>query len=203
LRAVGDIGTHWLDTVGFILCSPVTEVLADLSTFHTTRRRPKGEIKTFADSTNAETVGYTVNTEDFANALLVFGNGARGNLGVSQVASGRKNCIRIEIYGSKQSAWWCSENPDMLHLGRRDQANAVAFRAGAEFGDTGGYADYPAGHVEGFPDTFKMLYRSVYNAVIGDGKGDGLFATAEDGLTEARLCEAILQSHRERRWIKL
>ena len=202
LRAVGDIGTHWLDTVGFILGSPVVELLADLSTYHRTRKRPVGEVQTFSSTAAAQTVDCPVDTEDFASVLLTFGNGARGNLAVSQVAAGRKNCLRIEIYGTKQSVWWDSENPDLLHYGRRDAGNAAVLRASAEFTDASGYTDYPAGHAEGFPDGFKMLYRSIYTA-IASGESDGLFADAAAGHEELRLCEAILQSHRERRWITL
>jgi hypothetical protein len=58
--------------------------------------------------------------------LLQFSTGARGNLAVSQVAAGRKNCLRLELYGSKKSAWWCSENPELLHYGHRDTANETA-----------------------------------------------------------------------------
>ena len=202
LRAVGDIGTHWLDTVSFILGSPVTELLADLSTFHRTRQRPVGEVQTFSNEAVAHTEDCPVDTEDFASVLLGFDNGARGNLAVSQVAAGRKNCIRIEIYGAKQSVWWDSENPDLLHYGRRDDANAAVLRASAGFTDASGYTDYPAGHAEGFPDGFKMLYRSIYTA-IATGTSDGLFADAVAGHEELRLCEAVIQSHRERRWINL
>ncbi len=202
LRAVGDIGTHWLDTVSFILGSPVTELLADLSTFHRTRQRPVGEVQTFSNEAVTHTEDCPVDTEDFASVLLGFDNGARGNLAVSQVAAGRKNCIRIEIYGAKQSVWWDSENPDLLHYGRRDDANAAALRASAGFTDASGYTDYPAGHAEGFPDGFKMLYRSIYTA-IATGTSDGLFADAVAGHEELRLCEAVVQSHRERRWINL
>ncbi len=203
LRAVADIGTHWLDTASFVLGSPVTRLLADLSTFHTERQRPIGEVKTFARAGARQKSGrYQVTTEDFASVLLAFGNGARGNLGVSQVAAGRKNCLRIEIYGAKQSAWWCSENPDVLHFGRRDQANAMAFRACAEFSDATGFTDYPGGHVEGFPDTFKMLYRAIYTDIArGKPGARSLYATAADGHAEVRLCEAILKSHRARKWV--
>jgi predicted dehydrogenase len=205
LRAVADIGTHWLDAVGFILGSPVNSVLADLATFHRHRHRPLGELKTFAKSSAPGRSGaYEVKTEDFANILLGFANGARGNLAVSQVAAGRKNSLRVEIYGAKQSAWWDSEDPDRLHFGRRDMANATAFRACAEFDAAAGFTDYPGGHVEGFPDTFKMLYRAVYADIArGRPSENPLYATAADGHQEAKLCEAILRSHRARRWIRL
>ncbi len=203
LRAVADIGTHWMDTASFILGAPIKRVFADLGTFHRTRRRPLGEVQTFTKvSAGQKYEAYAVKTEDFANVLLEFGNGARGNLGVSQVAAGRKNCIRIEIYGSKQSVWWCSEDPERLHFGQREGANQTAIRATPAFGDgAAGFTDYPPGHVEGFPDTFKMLFRSIYGCIAASDRGECLHATAEDGHREVAVCEAILVSHRSKRWV--
>jgi predicted dehydrogenase len=204
LRAVADIGTHWMDAVSFILGARITSVFADLGTWHKTRQRPVGEVQTFGGA--AEAAGYApypVKTEDFASVLLQFSTGTRGNLAVSQVAAGRKNCIRIEIYGSKKSAWWCSENPELLHYGHRDTANQAAVRGTPAFGpDAAPYIDYPAGHVEGFPDTFKMVFRSVYGAIAGTGD-ERLFATAEDGHQEAAVCEAILSSHETKAWVEV
>jgi predicted dehydrogenase len=204
LRAVADIGTHWMDTVSFILGAKIRAVFADLQTWHKQRKRPLGEVQTFAKAgAKVRYATYAVKTEDCANVLLQFSNGARGNLGVSQVAAGRKNCIRLEIYGSKKSAWWCSEAPEMLRFGNRDEANAIAVRATPAFGDgAAGFMDYPPGHVEGFPDTFKMLFRAIYGAIAAGGKGGGLFATAEDGHREVAVCEAIMRSHQTRRWVK-
>jgi predicted dehydrogenase len=205
LRAVADIGTHWMDTVSFILGAKIESVFADLATFHRTRKRPLSEVQTFAGSSSkVEYASYQVATEDFASVLLQFDNNARGNLAVSQVAAGRKNCIRMEIYGSKKSAWWYSEDPENLHLGNRDGANEVAVRATPAFGDgAAGFMDYPPGHVEGFPDTFKMVFRSIYSVIATGGKGEKLFATAEDGHAEVAVCEAILRSHQAKKWVKV
>ena len=128
----------------------------------------------------------------------------RGNLAVSQVAAGRKNCIRVEIYGSKKSAWWCSEDPEMLHFGNRDGANETAVRATPAFGDgAAGFVDYPPGHVEGFPDTFKMNFRAIYGAIAGGPAARPLYATAEDGHQEVAVCEAIVHSHKAQSWAKV
>jgi predicted dehydrogenase len=204
LRAVADIGTHWMDTVSFILGSEIKSVFADLATWHKTRKRPLGEVQTFSKADTAmKYATYPVKTEDFASVLLQFANSARGNFGVSQVAAGRKNCIRIEIYGSKKSAWWCSEVPEMLRFGNRDGANETAVRATPAFGDgAAGFMDYPPGHVEGFPDTFKMLFRNIYAAIAG-GKGEHFFATAADGHQEVAVCEAIMKSNKTQKWTKV
>lgn len=205
LRAVADIGTHWIDTVCAILGAKVTSVFADLSTWHKTRRRPLGEVQTFAKADrNVRYASYAVGTEDFAHVLLEFSNGARGNLGVSQVAAGRKNCLRLEIYGSRKSAWWCSEDPEILTFGHRDAANEIVFRGTPAFGDgAADYIDYPPGHVEGFPDTFKMLFRNVYSVIARGGAGERLFADAADGHQEVAVCEAIWKSHQGRRWTRV
>jgi len=63
--------------------------------------------------------------------------------------------------------------------------------------------DYPPGHVEGFPDTFKMLFRAVYGHIAGGAQGAGLFATAEDGHAEVAVCEAVLASHKSRTWARV
>jgi predicted dehydrogenase len=205
LRAVADIGTHWMDTASFILGSKIKSVFADLATWHKQRRRPLGEVQTFANASDKmKYASYQVQTDDFASVLLRFANGARANLAVSQVAAGRKNCIRIEIYGSAKSAWWCSETPEMLHLGNRDGANETAVRATPAFGDgAAGFMDYPPGHVEGFPDTFKMNFRAIYAAIAGAESAPPFFATAQDGHQEVAVCEAILKSNKSQKWINV
>jgi predicted dehydrogenase len=201
LRAVGDIGTHWLDTAGFILGTRAESLFAQLSTFHKTRQRPVGEVQTFTNAAPAQTVPYAVHTEDFANILLRWGNGAHGNVAVSQVAAGRKNALRIELYGAERSAWWDSENPNVIRYGSRDGDNTESHRAGGAFTDAAGFTDYPPGHAEGFPDTFKMLYRAVYADIAAGARSTApLYATAEDGHHEVALCEAILESHRAQQW---
>ena len=142
-----------MDTASFVLGAKIGAVFANLATFHKTRKRPLGEVQTFSKADAAmKYATYKVKTEDFASVLLRFTNGAHGNLAVSQVAAGRKNCLRIEIYGSKKSAWWCSEEPEVLRFGNRDTANQAALRATPGFGDgAAGFMDYPPGHVEGFP----------------------------------------------------
>ena len=91
-----------------------------------------------------------------------------------------------------------------MHFGNRDGANETAVRATPAFGDgAAGFVDYPPGHVEGFPDTFKMNFRAIYSAIAGTGAGGGLYATAADGHQEVAVCEAIIRSHRQRAWVEV
>jgi len=202
LRSVGDVGTHWMDLASFILGDRIDSVLATLGTFHTTRRRPRGEVQSFArdlDTSNYES--YPVDTDDFSSIVMRFGKGVLGNLSTSQVAAGRKNCIRMEIYGSKKSVWWCSEHSNYIHVGSRDEPNQVIMRnSGFEDESVRPYMDMPGGHNEGFPDTLKMMFRNFYAKVRGEDV-DRFFADALDGHHEILVCEAIEKSAREGAWV--
>jgi predicted dehydrogenase len=62
------------------------------------------------------------------------------------------------------------------------------------------YTAYPGGHAEGFPDTFKQLFRAVYGAVAAGGPLPVEVATFAEGHREVLLCEAVSRSMREGRW---
>ena len=67
-----------------------------------------------------------------------------------------------------------------------------------------GAATLPGGHVEGFADTFAALFRQVYRDVAAGGRQpDSTWATFEDGHAEMLLCDAVLQSARDGRWVRL
>ena len=57
LRAVGDIGSHWLDLTTFLTGLRVPSVMADLTTFIPVRHQPTGPVETFSTERAAETVG--------------------------------------------------------------------------------------------------------------------------------------------------
>jgi predicted dehydrogenase len=61
-------------------------------------------------------------------------------------------------------------------------------------------AGLPAGHNEGFADTFKALHRSVYRAVAGDGPAEPDYPTFADGHESMLVCEAVARSARQGAW---
>jgi len=207
LRAVGDVGTHWLDLVGFVSGLEVEAVMADLKTVHTTRLKPPaGSVETFKGKDGGQPVErepVPIDTEDFGAILLRYKSGARGVLTVSQVTAGRKNCLRYEIAGSSKALYFNSETPNSLWIGERGEANRDLMRDPALLDpDAARFASYPGGHNEGFPDTFKQLYRAVYTDVLNGRRSETPFyATFEDGHKEVLLCEAIARSHKEQQWV--
>ncbi len=207
LRAVADIGTHWLDLTQMITGLKVTELCADLNIVHKTRKRPTGEVETFSGKVEKQEnlQEIDIDTEDQAAILLRFENGARGTLWVSQTTAGRKNCLRYEIAGSKQALAWDSERPCELWLGSRENPNGVLMKDPSLLSPAAADVNaYPGGHNEGYPDTFKMHFKTVYSYIeAGDFSKPAPFPTFEDGHNELELCEAILKSSKKGSWVKL
>jgi predicted dehydrogenase len=137
--------------------------------------------------------------------LLRFEGGGRGSMVVSQVSAGRKNSLRFEVDGSLGALAWDSERPEELWLGNRGRPNDVLLRGAALLEpEAARRTRLPAGHAEGFADTFLELYRAVYTAVAEGGMPDEPdFPTFADGHRENVLADAVLRSALERQWVEV
>ena len=202
LRAVGDIGSHWLDLLTFITGQRITSVMADLATFIQTRRQPAGPVETFSAERSADTVEREISTEDTATILLRFDGGARGSVAISQLSPGRKNSLQYEVDGSSAAAFWDSEQPDQMWIGHRDRPNEILIRNPALMGPAAqAAAALPAGHVEGFADTFRALFRAIYADVGAGGPSERPgYPTFADGHDEMLVNDAVAASARDGRW---
>lgn len=203
LRAVADIGSHWLDLAAFITGRRVVEVLADLHTFLPVRRRPSRSVETFAAaSADEELVEEAISSDDAASMLLRFEDGTRGALTVSQVSAGRKNAVTLEVDGASSAVSWFSEDPDRMWIGHRGRPNEVLQRDATLMGaEAAALARYPGGHVEGYPDTFRGLFEAVYADVRrGAPAAAPAYPTFADGHDVVAVTEAVARSAEEGRW---
>ena len=207
MRAVADIGSHWLDLTGFITGLSIESVFGDFGTFLHTRHKPTRPVETFGSKmqTDMEYVEQPISTEDCASVLIRYAGGARGVMTVSQVSAGRKNRLFYEIDGSRSSIAWDGERPNELWIGHRDRPNELLLKDPALLDpEARQYASYPGGHAEGFPDTFKQLYKAVYGYLdAGDMAAAPDFPAFEDGHRALLMGEAILRSAREGRWVEV
>jgi predicted dehydrogenase len=205
LRAVGDIGSHWMDLAQFVTGSRIVEVFADLATTIPVRRRPVGEVETFSSAADVERVDAPMSTEDIAHILVRFEGGARGSCVLSQVSFGRKNAIRIEVDGSLGTLAWDGERHEELWLGSREHGNEVLQRNAPLMHTTAAARTHlPVGHAEGFADTFRELYRAVYADVAQGGpSAEPDYPTFHDGHVENVLGDAVARSNREGAWVSV
>ena len=204
-RALGDIGSHWIDLIQHVTGRHVARVYARLGRLHDERQRPAGDVQTFDRSGAARTEPAAVDTEDFANVLIGMDDGCAGAFTVSQVSPGRRNGIAFEIATRLMSLAWDQEHPNELWIGRRDRANEQLVRDPALLSeDAAALAHYPGGHQEGWPDGLKNLMLDFYASVRAHERGGGRETSVASFADAHRITctvEALLESHRTDAWI--
>ncbi len=204
-RVMADIGSHWCDMIEHLTGLRIQSICADLQTFHPVRKRPKGSVESFAGKLLSpdEYDPIAIDSEDFGSAIFRLGDRARGAFTASQVAAGRKNSFRFEIYGSKAGVAWDGERPDELWIGNRNESNRIMVKDPSLLKPAArSYADYPGGHSEGYDDTFKQVFRRFY-AAIADPSAKPEYPQFSDGLRQMHILEAELESNRRHAWVDI
>jgi predicted dehydrogenase len=203
-RVMADIGSHWCDMAEHITGERITSICADLQIFHPRRKRPKHSVETFTGKMlrPEEYDSVPIDTEDFGSAIFRIGERGRGAFTASQVSAGRKNRLGIEIYGSKGSVAWDQERPDELWIGNRNTSNQTIVKDPALLKPGArAYADYPGGHSEGYPDTFKQVFRRFYQSIEDPDAVE--YPQFADGLRQLIILEGELESSRKRAWVEI
>jgi predicted dehydrogenase len=204
-RVMADIGSHWCDMAEHVTGQRINSLCADLQTFHKTRKRPKVSVETFAGKTlspdDYELV--PIDTEDFGSVIFRMGERARGAFTASQVSAGRKNRLNIEIYGTKSSVVWDQERPDELWIGNRNTNNQMLVKDPSLMKPQAqSFAELPGGHVEGYNDTFKQVFRRFYKSIENPGSAPE-YPQFADGHRQLKILEAEMASHRTRAWVEV
>ncbi len=204
LRCMADIGSHWFDMAEHVSGQKVTSLCADIHTFHKTRKRPKSRVETFAGKMlkpeDYEEIPIT--TDDYGAVVFQMGS-THGAMTASQVSSGRKNRLSIEVFGTKGSAAWDQEKPNELWLGNRNTNNQTIVKDPSLLMPAAqSFADLPGGHGEGYGDTFKQVFRRFY-ASLDKPEAEPEYPTFRDGLRQLHIMEAELASHKNRGWAEV
>jgi predicted dehydrogenase len=155
--ALGDIASHAVDQVQYLLNDTVTEVSGKLHTFVTERPGPEGP--------------EPVTVDDAAWATLTLAGGAVASVDVSRVALGQKNALRVEVYGTDGSITFNLENPNELYfLNGTEPVEVQGFRrilvTEPEHPYISGW--WPQGHVIGWEHSFTHQIRD-FLLNISDG----------------------------------
>jgi predicted dehydrogenase len=204
--AMADIGSHFCDMTEHVTGLRIQEVCAELNTFHKTRKRSTGWAETFSGKLGQGEREYEetrVENEDYGAVLLRLGDRARGSFSAGEVFAGRKNGLSIEIYGTEAAVAWCQERPEELWIGNRDSYNQILLKDPALLDPKArAYADLPAGHAEGYDDTFKNVFRRFYHSVE-DPTVEPEYPQFEDGLRQLMIIQAEIASSKQRAWVKV
>ncbi len=205
LRAMGDIGSHWMDMIQHVTGMKISALCCDMQTFHQIRKKPAGAVETFTGKKAKAPAKYTeipIDTDDFGSVLVKLGDRARGCFAVSQMSAGCKNRFNIEVYGTKSGVQWNQERPDELWIGNRNSPNQVIVKDGSlMLPKAASFADLPGGHSEGYDDAHKQLFRRFY-ARVADRNAEVNYPTFADGTWGMYLLEKALESSKKQKWVK-
>ena len=178
--ALGDIASHAIDQVLFLLGDKVTEVSGRLQTFVHQRPGAQGP--------------EDVTVDDAAWATLALASGAIASVEASRVATGRKNSLQIEIYGDKGALRFDLENLNELAFSDATlPAREQGFRRIVVTEPEHPYLDawWPQGHIIGWEHTFTHQIRDFLLAIDG---GTAPSPSFEDGLQVQRILAAVEES---------
>jgi predicted dehydrogenase len=177
--AVGDIGTHALNLLEYVIGEQVTALCADTATF-------------LPDRTLDEDV----------NALLRLRGGGKGILTVSQIATGEENNLRLRVYASAGALVWEQERPNSMDIYRHGKARETLTRGHVEYLSAAATTAtrVPPGLPEGYLEAFANVYQGIVNAIRCHINGKPLppseydFPTVRDGLRGMQFIEKVVRS---------
>ncbi|WP_138416582.1 Gfo/Idh/MocA family protein [Sinomonas gamaensis] len=179
--ALGDIASHAIDQVQFLLSDTVTEASGRLHTFVGQRPGRDGALE-------------EVTVDDAAWATLALASGAIASVEASRVALGRKNSLRVEVYGTDGALAFDLERLNELEfLDATAPAPEQGFRRIVVTEPEHPYLDawWPQGHIIGWEHTFVHQARDFLLA-IRDGNPPS--PSFEEGLQVQRVLAAIEES---------
>ena len=142
--AVGDIGSHTMHLLEFVTGLKCESVAADLTTFVEGRQ-----------------------LDDDASIMIRMSENVKGNLSISQIATGQENNFTISIYGEKGALHWAQENPNYARFSRVGKADQIITRGGA-IQNENSYAPIriPPGHPEGYLEGFAQIYSDAADIIL-------------------------------------
>lgn len=199
-RAMADIGSHWCDLMEFVTGHRITSLVADTTVAVPQRHLTDGE--SFSTGSADQESEVQVETEDIASLMFKTDQGATGSVVVSQVSPGRKNRLWIEIDTDTAGYTFDQEDPERLWIGGRSK-NQMLMRDPAAFGAAAEpYMVLPAGHPQGYGDSFDLFVRDTYRAIRDTAPQAGL-PTFNDGLRSVVVVDAVLRSAATRQWVEV
>ncbi len=177
---LGAAGSHFVDSMSWLLGRRPTAVAADLTPRIQERADAAGSLR-------------PVTADEHASLLLSFGP-VPGTLGVTSVAAGPRH-HRISISGTEGRLVW-------------EDGALVGYRAGGRTPEPLAPADEPL-PIDGLRDsewsrgTLRLAEALAAFFTTGDRASLEPAATFEDGLAVQRVLDAARRSHEERRWVDI
>jgi len=201
--ALGDIGTHVIDFARYLV-GEISDVMATSQTWVNERPEQAGGVDTLGNVMSSGDVPKgEVDVDDEISTLLKFDNGAIGSIEATRNGWGRNNFLTFEIHGEKGSIYFNYERRDELQVAFADDpADRRGFKTvytGAAHPYGEGLWPIPALGI-GYGDTKIIEIYDFVKAIMEDKNPSPNF---EDGYQIAVISDAILESAKQEKWVKV
>jgi predicted dehydrogenase len=165
---LGDLASHAVDLVRFVLGDDVTSVLADTAVFLPERLRPAGPTSGHAAASGG--IAGQVENDDYVGALLRLSSGARAVLEASRVAVGEQNSYGFEVHGTAGRLAWDFRRMGELAVSRGPSAQEQPICTVLVGPGAGEYAAFQpgAGNAMSYDDLKVIEARAVLVSVEED-----------------------------------
>ncbi|MEO3870362.1 Gfo/Idh/MocA family oxidoreductase [Nonomuraea sp. B12E4] len=187
--ALGDIGSHIVDAAQFITGELVMGVSALTETF--IKERPLASDSAGLEATGSATKG-PVTVDDAALFIGRLSGGGLASFEATRFANGRKNAMRMEIFGSRGSLAFDFEAMNELWVSSGGGGFERILVTEPDHPYAGAW--WPPGHGLGYEHTFTHEVRDFLEAVATGADPTPSFA---DGLRVQRVLAAVEQSAAE------
>ncbi len=137
LRAVADIGTHWMDLAQFLTGTPIRAVNADLATFHPRRFKPVGPTDTFSGSARSRQSPASGRSRSRPRIMPRSSCGSTAVREARSTSPRSRPAARTASPSRSPAPWgrlWDSESPNRLWIGSRRGPNQILERDPALLG---------------------------------------------------------------------
>ena len=188
--AHGDMNAHTVDLARFLV-GEIDSVCGEEKVFISKRKIP--ETDRFGE----------VTADDATSFLARFTNGTSGNFIATRFATGRKNYLRLEIFGSKGSLIFNLERLNELeYYSSENHSMEQGFRNIMVTENEHPYIDkwWPPGHIIGWEHTFIHEIGDFLLAIADNGKIEPDFG---DGYQCQKILDAVMESSKSRKWIDI
>jgi len=193
--ALGDIGSHIVDLTQYVTGARIEAVSGILKTFITERPLPSSSSGLTAESESTSSGMGVVTVDDAAVFTATFENGALGTFEATRFASGSKNDLGFEVFGSKGSIKFNFEDMNVLyfHDHQLPPSEAGFRRIMVTEGDSHPYmsAWWPPGHIIGYEHTFT---HEILDFLTDIATGHSPTPSFEDGLQIQLVLDAVIRS---------
>ncbi len=199
---IGDGAGHLFGFTQYLI-GDVAEVCGNLETVVAERPVVAGAAVGKSVDQGAQTHMKTVDTDDSAQVLLRFANGATGIMDSSRVHTGKKLEIAYEIVGTQGALSWNYDRMNELQVyDASDPVDRQGFKR-VEVGPSHPYyaAFYPVANIGfGYNDMKLVEVRKLVEGIAGDGD---LWPDFAVGHQIQRTIDAVIASHDQRRWVRV